>query len=89
MSKAKFVTCDLYLSHSAVAPLCVGPDLHHVVPVRWQGKVDGPPARRVQGALGLALLPVQDLDTPETGGWNVGPGKEKRFQRGDASGLTL
>lgn len=59
----KVVTCDLYLSHGAVAPLCVGPHLHHVVALRRQGEVDVAPAGRVQGALGMALLSVQDLDT--------------------------
>lgn len=33
VDKVKAVTCDLYLSDSSVAPLCVRPDLYHVVPV--------------------------------------------------------
>lgn len=59
----KVATCDLYLSHGTVAPLCVGPHLHHVVALRRQGEVDVAPAGRVQGALRMALLSVQDLDT--------------------------
>lgn len=66
-----FVTCDLYLSHSAVAPLCVCPDLHHVVPLGRQGQVDVQPAGCVEGAEGMALLPVQDLGTHKGGGQDV------------------
>ena len=58
------ITCasDFDLWHSAVSPLCVRPDLHHIhAPICCQGNVYGMFTCRVQSACGVALLPVQHL----------------------------
>lgn len=55
------VTCDLDLCNSPVSPLCVRPDLHHIVPICEHGNVYVPFTCCVQSAWGVALLPVQYL----------------------------
>lgn len=55
------VTRDLDLCDSPVSPLCVRPDLHHIVPICVERKVYVLSVSRVQTARGVAPLPVQDL----------------------------